>query len=146
MGASSLLSPVLQTSCFTLAGCLHSFYCCCCWPVTLHPEAQHRSRAARARLVSRQLLSSTQRLDSSSALARARKFLPALAQANEELSRRQSADVDIESLTPGSTQHVELDLTCGLLDLKDAAAQDAAVAAAGFAVCPRPGKRRRSKS
>ena len=106
-------------------------------------------------MVSRQLFSpSRQRLNSSSsggggsgsALARVREFLPALASANEELSRREPASVDIETLTPGSAQHVELDLTCGLLDLKDAAAQEAAAAAAGFAVCPRPGKRRRSRA
>lgn len=77
----------------------------------------------------------------SSALDRARAFLPAMAAANQQLSGQAPGSLDIEALDPSSTQHIELDLSCGLYDLRDSAAQTAAAQATGFSACTRPRKK-----
>ena len=94
----------------------------------------------RAHRVARQLLSPS-RGETSSVLARARAFLPALEAANRELAGKDPAALDMEQqLAPGST-HIQLDLSCGVLELRDGAAQTAAAQAAGFSVCTRPKKK-----
>jgi hypothetical protein len=55
--------------------------------------------------------------------------VPQLAAANAELasalSTRPASDFDVESVDEGG-RHIEMDLACGVLDLRDEAAQQAA--------------------
>lgn len=63
-------------------------------------------------------------------LARARAFLPALQAANAALDARLQSEpaqsLDIEHLEAEGAPHIEMDLACGLMDLKDPAAEAAA--------------------
>lgn len=79
----------------------------------------------------------------SAALARAKVFLPALAAANDDLQQqvqRDAASVNIENVGR-NPQHIEMDISCGLLDLKDPAAEAAAAQALGWSTCTRPKKK-----
>ncbi|KAF6249499.1 hypothetical protein COO60DRAFT_951415 [Scenedesmus sp. NREL 46B-D3] len=76
-------------------------------------------------------------LPPSSVLSKVRSFLPQMQQANEQLEQQlQSCDpsvVDIEHIPEGADAGgpvIQMDLACGLLDLKD----DAALAAAQRAI------------
>ena len=64
-----------------------------------------------------------------SVLGRLSAFVPQLAAANAELasalSTRPASDFDVESVEEGG-RHIEMDLACGVLDLRDEAAQQAA--------------------
>lgn len=67
-------------------------------------------------------------LPPSSVLERVKAFLPSMQQANEQLQHtvaNEPKDVDIESVEEGRP-HIEMDLACGVLDLKDERAVSAA--------------------
>ena len=71
-------------------------------------------------------------------LARAAAFLPALAQANQELAAAIAAappgTFDVEGVDDEAAPHVEMEVACGVLDLKDedaVRAAEAALAAGG---------------
>jgi len=69
-------------------------------------------------------------LPASSVLARARTFLPALQAANAALEARLQSEpaqsVDIEHLEGEGAPHIAMDLACGVMDLRDPAAEFAA--------------------
>lgn len=70
-------------------------------------------------------------------LDRAEAFLPTLAKANEQLQdklRCQPDILDIEHLTGGSACHIEMELACGVVELRDQAAAAAAQAASRGAI------------
>ena len=78
---------------------------------------------------------------------RAKAFLPALAAANEDLQQRvqqDAASVNIEEVS-GRSQHIEMDISCGVFDLRDPAAEAAAAQALGWSTCPRPKKKVKRK-
>ena len=69
-------------------------------------------------------------LPASGVLARARAFLPALQAANAALEARLQSEpaqsVDIEHLEGEGAPHIAMDLACGVMDLRDPAAEFAA--------------------
>ena len=73
----------------------------------------------------------------SSVLDKVRSFLPALQAANAQLAAQCPQDVDIEQVPEGAP-HVEMDLACGILDLKDPAALARAEAAMQAGPAPGP--------
>lgn len=67
-------------------------------------------------------------LPPSSVLDRVKAFLPSMQQANEQLAQAlatQPETLDIENVDEG-TPHIEMDLACGVLELKDSSAVSAA--------------------
>ena len=88
--------------------------------------------SGRTGAVSRQLLRTARppAPPGASALDRVKAFLPSMAAAQEQLAQRQQQGeaqrLDIEVLDPAGSQHIELNLSCGLFNLHDTAAQAAA--------------------
>ena len=68
----------------------------------------------------------------SSVLSRVKDFLPQMAAANEKLTKdmqsQPAENFDVEAVGEGDSQHVEMDIACGVLELKDNAAEQAAEA------------------
>lgn len=73
----------------------------------------------------------TESMPTSNVLERVKKFLPSLQQANAQLAERlseQPESLDIENVEEGAP-HIEMDLACGVVDLKDQHAEAAALRA-----------------
>ncbi len=77
--------------------------------------------------------------EESTVLLRAREFLPQIERANKELSdamlTRPPEAFDIEVLENDENDHVELELACGILELKDDATCNAAEMAVKIGGC-----------
>ena len=70
-----------------------------------------------------------------------------MAAANQDLQQqvqKDPASVQIEDVG-SSSQYIEMALSCGVLDLKDSAAEAAAAQAVGWSSCPRAKKRSKRK-
>jgi hypothetical protein len=76
------------------------------------------------------------KVERSALLGKLQTFLPVLEKANEKLSAemavRPASEFDIENVEEGQGPHIEMDLACGIIDLKDKAAEEAAEGAVAY--------------
>jgi hypothetical protein len=70
------------------------------------------------------------KVERSALLGKLQTFLPELEKANQKLSAemavRPASEFDIENVEEGQGPHIEMDLACGVIELKDKAAEEAA--------------------
>lgn len=69
------------------------------------------------------------KVERSALLGKLKQFIPELEKANQkleaEMSVRPASEFDVENVEEGQA-HIEMDLACGIIDLKDRAAEEAA--------------------